>query len=77
LKHSTTIGKGFEETLRDLQKHIASSTPTFILINNFEKEQVEKKACHDLSFGLTTKAKTCKGAGQECHLGITFTLLGV
>jgi hypothetical protein len=33
--------------------------------------------CHDLSLGLMTKAKAWKGAGQECNLGVTFTLSGV
>jgi hypothetical protein len=71
LRLSTIVGKGFEETLRDLQKHTTSSTPTFIIINDFE-EQVENKTYHDFSFGFMTKVKACKGAGQEYHPKITF-----
>jgi hypothetical protein len=33
--------------------------------------------CHNLSFGLATKAKEWKGEGWECNLGVTFTLLKV
>jgi hypothetical protein len=28
--------------------------------------------CHNLSLGLTTKTRACKGAGQEWSLGDTF-----
>jgi len=28
--------------------------------------------CHDFNFGLVTKAKAWKGAGQKCNLGVTF-----
>jgi hypothetical protein len=30
---------------------------------------------HDLNLGLITKARAWKGAGQECHSIVTFTLL--
>jgi hypothetical protein len=33
--------------------------------------------CHDLNFGLVTKAKAWKGVGRQCNLGVTFTLLEV
>jgi len=33
--------------------------------------------CHDLNFGLTTKAKAWKCTGQKCNPGITFAFLGV
>ncbi len=32
--------------------------------------------CHNLSLGLTTKARVCKGAGQEWSPGVTFHALG-
>ncbi len=32
--------------------------------------------CRNPSLGLTTKARACKGAGQEGSLGITFHALG-
>jgi hypothetical protein len=28
--------------------------------------------CHDLSFGLATKVRVCKGVGQEGSSGVTF-----
>ncbi len=31
----------------------------------------EEERCHNLSFGLMTKARACKGASQEGSLGIT------
>jgi len=31
--------------------------------------------CRNPSIGLTTKAKACKGVGQEWSLGITFHVL--
>jgi hypothetical protein len=77
LRHFAIVGKGLEGTLKDLQKHTTSFAPTFIIINDFEKKEVENKACHDLNFGLMTKTKACKGAGQECDPKITFALLGV
>jgi hypothetical protein len=36
-----------------------------------------KVVCHDPSLGLTTKARTWKGASRECSMGVTFTLLGM
>jgi hypothetical protein len=33
--------------------------------------------CHNLNFGLTTKAKAWKGACQECNPWVTFALLKV
>jgi hypothetical protein len=35
---------------------------------------VQHYMCHDLSFGLMTKARARKSAGQKCNLGVTFTL---
>jgi hypothetical protein len=35
------MGKGVEETLRDLRKHIAPLAPTFNIIGNFDEENVE------------------------------------
>jgi hypothetical protein len=32
--------------------------------------------CRNLSFGVTTKARACKGAGQEWSPGVTFHVLG-
>jgi hypothetical protein len=32
--------------------------------------------CHNHSLGFTTKAKTCKGEGQEGSPGVTFHALG-
>ncbi len=38
------MGEGFEETLHDVQRHCSPPTPTFIIINDYEKEKkVEKK----------------------------------
>ncbi len=33
------------------------------------------KYCYNLSFGLTTKARTCKGAGQEGSSGVPYHAL--
>jgi hypothetical protein len=30
---------------------------------------LRKSSCHDLIFGLATKAKAWQGVGQECNLG--------
>ncbi len=35
------------------------------------------KTCHNPSLALVIKAKTWKGAGQECNPRITFALLEV
>ncbi len=45
----------------------------------FERIQklVHGLQCHDLSFGLVTKARAWKGAGRACNPGVTFTLLRV
>jgi len=31
--------------------------------------------CHNFNFGITTKARACKGVGQDRNLGITFHAL--
>jgi len=33
--------------------------------------QTKEPKCHNLSLGLTTKARACKVAGQERSLGVT------
>ncbi len=39
------MGKGLEETLKDLQRQIASPTPAFVVISDSkEEEHVERKA---------------------------------
>ncbi len=30
--------------------------------------------CSDLNLGFATKARACKGVGQKCNMGVTFTL---
>jgi hypothetical protein len=46
--------------------------PTFQMcdLDGFEQ-------CHNPNLGLVTKARTWKGAGQECNPRVTFTLIGV
>jgi hypothetical protein len=44
LKHFATVRKGLEETLKDLRRHTASFVPTFIIISDYEEEQIEDKA---------------------------------
>jgi len=34
------------------------------------------KTCCNLSLGLTTKVRACKGVGQEWNLGVIFHVLG-
>jgi len=52
LKCSTTIGKGLEETLKNLHKHTTPSAPTFLIINDSEEEQVEDKATKEVEWVL-------------------------
>ncbi len=33
-----------------------------------------KKGCHNLSLGFAIKGRAWKGVGQECNMGVTFTL---
>jgi len=36
------------------------------------KDFVMEQLCHNFSFGFATKARACKGAGQEGSSGVTF-----
>jgi hypothetical protein len=47
-------------------------------IKDTKRKIIQKKsevACHDPSFGFTTKRKAWKGAGRECNPRVTFTFL--
>jgi hypothetical protein len=44
----------------------------FITKNGVDLQQNHQGACRNPSFGLTTKARACKGAGQEWSPKVTF-----
>ncbi len=40
------------------------------------KDFVMEQLCHNFNFGFTTKARACKGVGQEGNSGVTFHVPG-
>jgi len=51
--------------------------PLWAISRHVYKIYLCKRYYHNPSLGFVTKARACKGAGQECNMGVTFTLLGV
>jgi len=69
----TYIRKECLQLLKECHSHCREDRKEFICVYYHCKEEFENEdQCHDPSFGLTTKARVCKGVGQEGSLGVTF-----
>jgi hypothetical protein len=44
---------------------------TWKYFSNTKNYETSKAKCHNPSLGLATKAKACKGEGQEGSMGVT------
>ncbi len=68
MKCSTTIGKGLEETLKNIHKHTTPFAPTFIIISDYEEEQVKEKATKEIEWVLQLVCHNPSlGRGEFCE----------
>ncbi len=59
-------------TLEQVVNSGTSNNLTKVIVDN-----VLQYECHHFNSGFVNKAKTWKGVGLMCNLGVTFTFLGV